>query len=505
MKKVILYVLVAGMLFGAFVPAVNVCAAVETIQSNQSWYSAETKEHHLETVNDLFGFLAMVQGEWDDFSGDTVYLDADITVNDTDLSDLSQVDTNGLVGWTDIGSKNFAGTFDGNGHTISGIYYETTQDHGGLFGKPNGLSATVQNLAIVNSCIVSFGKNVGSIFGYISRCTNGINLSNLYVDVDIYATSSSLANCGGLIGNRKDTGTITVNSCVYAGTMRVSDSAGNCNIGGLVGKAGSILTVTDSGAYGAIESKNGTIGGIVGSCSKALTVEHCIVATEISTESQTAAALYGTQTGSVTLTNNLYTIESIRPIPNSDTSVPGKYSVVSMDSLHGLGTMTLFTKHGFTNWKARLKNFAVPKSLIKMTGVKPQAITAADSTKLVGYQLSKVDNGKFSLRLVAVVDSLQYSAVGFQVNAVNETIGEKSRTQDCTTVYDSLNGYIHGTVRVDYTAEELGGAYIFALNINNIPINVGKIAFEANTYHIQNGITTQDGTVRFELDTDQIS
>ena len=52
-------------------------------------------------------------------------------------------------GWMTIGSsaKPFAGTFDGQGHTISGVYSVTDEQYNGLFGVTTPTSM-IKNLSL---------------------------------------------------------------------------------------------------------------------------------------------------------------------------------------------------------------------------------------------------------------------------------------------------------------------------------------------------------------------
>lgn len=75
--------------------------------------------------------------------------------------------------WTPINS--YSGTFDGQGHTISGLYFnESSTNNVGLFGVNNG---TVQNVGVINSYFMG-QNNVGGICGInntaciITNCYN---------------------------------------------------------------------------------------------------------------------------------------------------------------------------------------------------------------------------------------------------------------------------------------------------------------------------------------------
>ena len=106
MKKLTVIFLIVALLLGGIVPISAEQNSVTDIVPDVSWFSSRSTEHHLSSVEDLFGFLDLIKSG-NTFSNSVIYLDADITVNEADLSDLSQADTDTLVSWTDIGDKNF--------------------------------------------------------------------------------------------------------------------------------------------------------------------------------------------------------------------------------------------------------------------------------------------------------------------------------------------------------------------------------------------------------------
>ena len=58
----------------------------------------------------------------------------------------------------------FAGTFDGGGHTVSGLFIEDSSSNGvGLFGTVN--SATIRNLSVEGTVTASGSQFVGGIIG----------------------------------------------------------------------------------------------------------------------------------------------------------------------------------------------------------------------------------------------------------------------------------------------------------------------------------------------------
>ena len=91
-------------------------------------------------------------------------LTKDITINEGVLDSNGDLNTNTTFDkWKPVGTLNrpFIGTFDGDGHTIRGLYVNVNENYVGLFGCV-GEGGTVKNVTIADSYV--YGKvNVGDI------------------------------------------------------------------------------------------------------------------------------------------------------------------------------------------------------------------------------------------------------------------------------------------------------------------------------------------------------
>lgn len=154
----------------------------------------------------------------------TVSLVNDIAVNDSVLRADGSLVNGQKREWNPIGSDQpFTGTFDGNGHTISGLYFnDEYESYIGLFGVVSG--GDILNVHVRDSYFN--GKSyVGGLCGVIA---NSATISNISNSSSTAVIVSSDAYAGGLAGYAS--GTIT-NS--YA-TGNVN---GEWNVAGLVGSA----------------------------------------------------------------------------------------------------------------------------------------------------------------------------------------------------------------------------------------------------------------------------
>ncbi len=242
MKKtlVALAMLLVLCLAASFVPVT--AGAAEAVSKWDGTTSAQltTEDANTYLINsaaDLAKFAAMVNAGTN-FSGKTVKLTTDIVWNEGDASTW-KADSTGLKAWTSIGTwgKPFAGTFDGQGHTVSGLWGVYSGDNQGFFGNAGSSGCVIKNLAVVNSklfCTRTGNSNAN--LGFIGVVQNaGVTLQTLYVDVDFESGGNYV---GGLIGNAHGGGAswnITIENCAYAGTAGLSTDYGYYYVGGMIG------------------------------------------------------------------------------------------------------------------------------------------------------------------------------------------------------------------------------------------------------------------------------
>ena len=207
----------------------------------------------ISSAEDLYGFAAIVNNGSNSAGFAKAVLTADIVVN---LNVPADGNLNGATmhSWTPIGttSKSFKGTFDGNGHTISGLYFDNPTDgnypaggnHVGLIGYAEG--ATIKNVGVIDSYIRGY-KYVGGICGQ-NYVKSQATITNCYNT----GTVSGSAWVGGISG---EYGTIT--NCYNTGTVSGSSSY----VGGISGYHGAI---TDCYNTGTVSGSAYSVGGICG-------------------------------------------------------------------------------------------------------------------------------------------------------------------------------------------------------------------------------------------------
>ena len=224
-------------------------------EADVSWYNEIETEFTISDAADLAG-LAKLVNSGNTFEGKTIKLTQNITLNENVLTESGELNGDGsnFKQWTAIGtsSNRFKGIFDGQGHTISGIYINNSSDYQGLFGYLDE-DGTIQNLSVTESYIKA-NDYVGGIVGQnkdgtVSSCSNSGTVSGTY----------SSAYVGGIVGEIFEDS--EVSNCSNSGTVTGGDDA---IVGGIVGwnYSGTVSNCSNSGT---VTGSNGArVGGIVG-------------------------------------------------------------------------------------------------------------------------------------------------------------------------------------------------------------------------------------------------
>lgn len=277
-------------------------AGIDTDADKPSWCDAAGR-YLISTAEQLCEFAAIVNGG--EYSAHA------ILVNDIDLNPGSTVENGSMTGspnpWHPI--SNFAGCFDGNGHTISGVYINDTgrgEDMGtGLFGSSTGIiknlhltrcfvqatynvggicginSGTIENCKVSEEYVVGAKKNIGGIcgknLGWLIGCTN--NGMTDRTDQVVIRGGSNANNIGGICGV-SDTGS-EIMACVNRAYVH-TDGYENVMIGGIVGLCGgTVHGCLNEGQIGYTGSSYPIAGGICGSLSTGGTVYSCLSVGEL--------------------------------------------------------------------------------------------------------------------------------------------------------------------------------------------------------------------------------
>ena len=225
---------------------------VDTTTADTSWYAANATTYYLYNVGDVLGFASLAAGG-NNFAGKTIMLMADIDFNPGWSADVTEDGTVVFpaapsVVWPEIAS--FAGTFDGNGYTLSGLYKSMTVSgntgaYGGLFNTIAG--GTVKNIRFSNSFILATNTAWGSgnihVGGVAGDVNAGTLIQNIYMDetVEVWYKSDGHCNLGGAYAFANGKATLT--GFVFVGTIGNTSLANAVNYACPSDKAIVIATV----------------------------------------------------------------------------------------------------------------------------------------------------------------------------------------------------------------------------------------------------------------------
>ena len=209
-----------------------------------------TGNYEISNAGQLYWFAGLVNGTLDGVEQNTsanAILTADIIVNKNVLKSDGTLNEGTFKEWTPItgsSKSTYSGIFDGQNHTISGLYFNQEDSYDvGLFGRNNG---KIANAGILDSYFYGTSK-VGGVCGnnYTGTITNCYNTGSV----------SGLGNLGGVSGNNY-TGSIT--NCYNTGN--VSGSSGF--VGGVSGSnsKGTIINSYNAGSVSGLECVGGVSG-----------------------------------------------------------------------------------------------------------------------------------------------------------------------------------------------------------------------------------------------------
>ena len=240
----------------------TVCGEYETPTLNNGYYE-------INNGGKLFWFASYVNGDpthVEEATSKHLNINARLT---SDIS-LHNPKNSGATEWTPIGETSgigtnaFAGTFDGQGHTISDLSITTLPSGAvrtGLFGTTYG--GVVKDFTIKGSITLSAGNkgDNSGIGGAIGATKYGTAVSGVTSYVNISNTSANaLVHVGGVVGALYSS---TAKQCLYFGSINLQNASDS--IGGVVGyinnseigycaNLGTVKTATE-GAY---------VGGVLG-------------------------------------------------------------------------------------------------------------------------------------------------------------------------------------------------------------------------------------------------
>ncbi|MCL2104747.1 MAG: Ig domain-containing protein, partial [Kiritimatiellaeota bacterium] len=243
------------------VPAVTPPSDYWSDEQNRdtSWGATLSDPMPIGTAEELAQFAWLVN-QGNNFAGKTVLLTKDVDLSGRQWTPVWAT----VPSYPFVSTVGFSGTFDGGGHTISGmtIHASNTVTHAGLFGTISAESV-VCNVNLVDTDITVLSE-IGDIraggvvglnnYGIVANCQNSGSVSASF-------GSTTYAHCGGIVGLNEG----TVKDCANSGA--VSASCISATIGGVVGLSdhnAQVVNCQNRGVVSTSCTQYSHCGGVVG-------------------------------------------------------------------------------------------------------------------------------------------------------------------------------------------------------------------------------------------------
>lgn len=439
MKKRILSILLVVTMLAVMIPAFAVTSSAATTVTD---WTASTIT--LKTPDDFKAFHDQIRTKGKGaFAGQTIKLGANIDMTGYTFNMFAADDANNYVG--------FAGIFDGQYHTLSGINANAANCTG-FFGNPGNPAegepphVQIKNLALVNTTIK--GNDCGVFYGMVNA---KVTFENVYNAASI---TGSGHNAGFIESTRWGSPDVEFINCIFDGTVQGSNYQSSGFIGGnLLNGAGKDAPVfTNCLVAGTIKNGNSIYDGgykFLGNASKSTvaTYTNCIQY------------------------NNYYQNDA------------GGQTYAVCPELVSVGSG--FDAKTPEGWTALNEGYPVPNTLLPFFMDKVAGARTAETEALVTEHYAYQTNAdRTSIRFVAAVNGAAdgFTAVGHEIIAVTEsgkvwTNVTDGAAPDVTTVYTSVleDG-------VSKAASDCGGDYVFVSTVNGIAKDVGTVTFIVKTF-----------------------
>ena len=223
-----------------------------------TWYDANATEYVIGNPEQLAGLAQLVNTGVDSFAGKTVKLVSNLDLNNLDWAPIGN--------WDNV----FAGTFDGNGMTISNLYINDADGEGvGFFGVTE--KATIENLTIRNVDITAYSMVAGVVGAAYPATVSNCHIAGT---VNIVSEWAYVAGIAGYCYY----GTQVDGCSVIAATEGLIESETRNAVGGITAW---LLEGDHKVTNCAVENLNlvgwTNIGGITGFVHYSNTIENCSV------------------------------------------------------------------------------------------------------------------------------------------------------------------------------------------------------------------------------------
>ena len=257
--------IIADLCFGTELPTVNSTPSEYSGTADTEWYDANNpKTEYLITTADQFVGINKIRKEQGvTFEGVTIKLGTDVIINKGTLEQIKANGDNNKKLYVTGSDTVFKGKFDGQGHSISGVYFSTGYSYRSIFGAVGG-NAVIEDFVLENSYFTASTESnktcFGAVVGIISDSKANVTLNNIILasTVLIEQSTYTIKYVGGFVGCVSK-GTLTVNNCHLNATVNFPDSECVAGIVGLA-KSGTKINFNNCHGTGSVTGKNYVAG-----------------------------------------------------------------------------------------------------------------------------------------------------------------------------------------------------------------------------------------------------
>lgn len=252
-------------------------ASVYSGTPDTSWYQAGQTEFTLTSADQFAGFLEL-RSETVSFEGVTVKLGCDMVFNQGTAEEIKEKGSANHQLRKIPSTMPFKGTFDGQDHTISGIYMKLTDSAvSGLFGSIGG-NASFKNFNLINSYFggpSAEGKETMSALVSVVEKDAKVRFEYVNIQAILEEGTKKLNKVGAFIGGIYEICELAMSNCTFDGSVTITGEYA----GGFIGRIEATQSTIRIGSctnYGDVKAAS-YCGGMIGQMkSQDANVSDCI-------------------------------------------------------------------------------------------------------------------------------------------------------------------------------------------------------------------------------------
>ena len=369
--------------------------------------------------------------------------------------------------------------------TVEGSYTSGKASVGGVVGRIQSVPFEIENC--ISRANVTGTQCVGGIVGYEKTTTS--SYTNVYVNATITSTdtTNTYAYIGGVVGQTESTSKLSISDAVVEGIITATKGS----VGGVVGEITNtsvVVNITRAVNHAPVTGST-AVGGIVGySKTSNITVNNCITGGYMTAKKGWSGYIVGRNDADngCTVNNCAYVTDNIDFSDNNGGAV-GKKPVdnsccTTVDDITKVAAAVTWDDEKWTERYS--ESIIIPTTVANMIKNAPGGVMAQASTKDA--------DGKYSVRFLVPVDTLDYDAAALYITATTSSGTTKKYFVNVTTAYTSV--IAHGEPAY---ASDHGGKYFLAHAIVGVDEPGENITWTVQVITVSNDVKNETQAFTF--------